>query len=463
MSDGNLTFTRANWLALAGRLTSAASPDGVPFKPLYGPGDAPSATATTRTLTWDIRAPVVHPDPATANTLALEALECGAESLLLRVAQQGPDGCILQSQADLARALDGVVLEAATVALDAGFAGPHAADQLAALAKGSPAARLDFHLDPLGAFARAGASPGPVEAHLALAAQTAARLAATYPKAGLVLADGRVAHEDGGSPAQELGVMAAAALAYLKALTAAGMATPAARGGIGLGLAADQDVLGSIAKLRAARLIWARIADACGAPDIPARIEARSSGRMLTRAEPFANLDRLTAAGFAAAVGGADAVVLAPFTDALGRSDARARRLSRNIGLILKHEAGLDGAEDPAAGAWALEALTDRLARDSWAAMQAIEAKGGLIAALTSGDLAGEIAAVRVARTDALSDGREQIVGVTAFADPGAPVLKVEPHATPPAEDPSLRLPGRDSACPPLTPWRLAEAHEAAA
>ncbi len=304
----------------------------------------------------------------------LEALEGGAESVLLRIAPEGPDGCVIRSEADLARALERVVLEAATVALDAGFAGPRAADQLAALAKGSPAARLDFHMDPLGAFARTGASPGPIEAHLALAAETAARLAPTYPKAGLMLADGRVAHEAGGSPAQELGVMAAAAVAYLKALTNAGMATPAALGGIVLGLAVDQDVLVSIAKLRAARLIWARIADACGAPDIPARIEARSSGRMLTREEPFSNLDRLTAAGFAAAVGGANAVVLAPFTEALGQPDARARRLSRNIGLILKHEAGLEGAEDPAAGAWALEALTDQLARAGWSAMQAIEA-----------------------------------------------------------------------------------------
>jgi methylmalonyl-CoA mutase len=433
------------------------------FEPIYGPLDVPAATLPTRALTWDVRAPVAHPDPATANALALEALEGGAESVLLRVAPQGPDGCILRAPADLGRTLDGVVLEAAAVALDAGFAGPRAADQLAALAKGSPAARLEFHMDPLGAFARAGSSPGPLEAHLALAARTAARLAPAYPEAGLVLADGRLAHEAGGSPAQELGVMAAAALAYLKALTAAGMSTPAALGGIVLGLAADQDVLAAIAKLRAARLIWARIAAACGAPDIPARIEARSSGRMLTRAEPFANLDRLTAAGFAAAVGGADAVVLAPFTEALGRPDARAHRLSRNIGLILKHEAGLEGAEDPAAGAWALEALTDRLARDGWAAMQAIEATGGLLATLTSGSIAAEIAAVRAARAQALSEGRATIVGAAAFAGPAAAALEVEPHGPPPAKDASLCLPGPDSACPPLTPWRLAEAFEAAA
>lgn len=463
MSDGNLTFTRPDWLALAGSPAPATSPDGVPFEPLYGPGDAPAASLPARTLAWDVRAPVAHPDPATANALALEALEGGAESVLLRVAPEDPDGCVLTAPADLARALESVAPEAATVALDAGFAGPRAAGQLAALAKGSPAARLDFHLDPLGAFARTGSSPGPVEAHLALAAQTAVRLAPAYPKAGLMFADGRVAHEAGGSPAQELGVMAAAALAYLKALTAAGMATPAALGGIVLGLAADQDVLICIAKLRAARLIWARIAAACDAPDVPARVEARSSGRMLTRAEPFANLDRLTAAGFAAAVGGADAVVLAPFTEALGRPDARARRLSRNIGLILKHEAGLEGAEDPAAGAWALEALTDRLARDGWAVMQAIERRGGLIPALACGSIAAEIVAVRAARAEGLSEGRETIVGAAAFADPGAAALEVEPHGPMPAGDLSLRLPGPDSACPPLTPWRLAEAVEASA
>jgi methylmalonyl-CoA mutase len=113
----------------------------------------------------------------------------------------------------LARALSGVVLDAAPVALDAGFLGPRAADWLAVLAKGAPEARLGFHLDPLSAFAEQGSSPGPIGAHLSAAAQTAARHAGAYPKASRFLASGRVVHEAGGSDGQELGFMAAAALA----------------------------------------------------------------------------------------------------------------------------------------------------------------------------------------------------------------------------------------------------------
>jgi methylmalonyl-CoA mutase len=221
----------------------------------------------------------------------------------------------------VARVLDGVLLDVAPVALDAGFLGPKAADWLGAAAKGAPSAQLAFHLDPLSAFAETGVSPGPIEAHLISAATVAARLAEPYPKASLFLASGRTAHEAGGGEALELALAAAAALAYAKALTRAGLPVADAFERIVLGLTVDADYFLSLAKLRAARRVWARLAAACGAA-APARIEARSSGRMLTAADPWTNLIRLTAAAFAGAAGGADAIVLGAFTDALGAPTA---------------------------------------------------------------------------------------------------------------------------------------------
>ena len=93
-----------------------------------------------------------------------------------------------------------------------------------------------------------------------------------------------------------------------------------------------------IAKMRAARSLWARLAGACGADPL-ARIEARSSHRMLTRPDAWTNMIRLTAAGFAAAAGGADSVILGSFTDALGLPTEFARRQSRNAQLVLMEEA----------------------------------------------------------------------------------------------------------------------------
>ncbi len=354
------------------------------------------------------------------------------------------------------------MLEAAAVALDAGFLGPLAAEWLGDLARGSPGARLAPNLDPLGAFARAGRSPGSIDAHVTRAAGVAADLARTYPQAELFLASGVVAHEAGGSAAQELGVMAAAATAYARALVEAGLPVAQALAGITLGVAADADYFLSLAKLRAGREIWARIAAACASPT-PARIEARGSRRMLTRLDPHTNLIRQTAAAFAAAAGGADAIALDAFTQPLGRPAPLARRLAWNTQLILAEESGAGRVDDPAAGAWHVEALTDQLARNGWAVFQAIEARGGLAEALASRWVAAEVEAVRAAREAAVRSGETRILGVTLHADAAPALVEIDdaPAAARPAVD--VRQPGPDSLCPPLTPRRLAEPFEGAA
>jgi methylmalonyl-CoA mutase len=275
----------------------------------------------------------------------------------------------------------------------------------------------------------------------------------------MFLATGRAAHEAGGSAAQELGMMAASAVAYAKALVGAGLPLQPAFGAIVLGVCVDGEILTSIAKLRAAREIWARITGACGA-NTAARIEARSSGRMLTALDPWTNLLRVTAAGFAGAAGGADAIVLGSFTDALGAPDDRARRLARNIQLILQQECALGQVEDPAAGAWAFEALTDQLAREGWRAFQAIEADGGLAAALSSGRYAREIANAAAARQAAIADGEQNILGVTLYPDPSPRPIDVETGAGSGMAATDPRLPGPDSLCPALRPVRIAETAE---
>ncbi len=421
------------------------------IRPLYdiadslGREDPQRRVLRTDEQAWDIRAPVAHPDPALANDQVLEALAGGASSILLTV-QPG-------QAAALGQALGGVMLEAATVALDAGFEGPDAAQRLSDLAKGSPTAMLAFHLDPLTAFARSGASPGPIEQHIALAAGVAADLARPHPAASLMLASGRAAHEAGGSAAQELALMAASALAYAKALTAAGLPLDRAFGGIVLSLSADGEYLQTLAKIRAARDIWARITGACGI-EVPARIEARSSRRMLTALDPWTNLLRLTAAGFGAAAGGADAIVLDAFTDAIGPPGSQARRLARNLQLVLMEESHIGRVEDPAAGAWFIESLTHDLALQGWRQFQAIEAQGGVVPALASGSVATEVRAVRLAREAAVAEGALSILGVTLFLDPDAGPVDV---------DGSARIapgPGAANGRWALEPMRLAEAAE---
>jgi methylmalonyl-CoA mutase len=449
-------------------LTSTTD-DGLSIKPLYtareaGPAlkarPAPSADVDRP---WDLRATIEHPDPARANDQVIGDLSGGAQSLLLRLDPTAQAGIGVADQDDLGRVLGGVLLELAPVALDAGWMGPDAANWLAVLAKGAPNAPLAFHMDPVGAFAETGASPGPIEDRINAAAQTAARHANAYPAMTAFLATGRAAHEAGGSEAQELGQMAASASAYLRAmLDDAGMDAADAFGRIVLGVSANKDVFATVAKLRAARAIWARLCEIAGV-DAPARIEARSSNRMLARRDAWTNLLRLTAAGFGAGVGGADAVVLTPFTQPLGLPSELARRQARNTQLVLMEEAGLGRVADPAGGSWLLEDLTNQLARAGWEQFQGIEQEGGAVEALRKGRFQAEVAVMRDARLAAIAEKRRPILGVTAFPpahDAEVALEAVDRAAF--ARPYDLAVSGEDSRCEPLAPIRWSASFEGA-
>ena len=425
--------------------------DQLAVRPLYGAATGVQPLAVPRPSEadgrpWDLRT-LVEGDEATAvNAAVLADLEGGAASVVLK-------GAVLTDSAPLAAALDGVALELAAVGLDAGLDGPEAANALAVAGKGSPRAKLMFHMDPVSAFAETGAAPRSLEEHLTLAANTAARHAGAYPDACFFMASGRAVHEAGGSIGQELAFAAANAVALVKAAVDAGMTAEQALKGTMLGVAVDQEYFDSLAKVRALRLIWRSLSRAFGA-ETPAVIEARSSRRMLSARDPWPNLLRLTAAGFAGAVGGADAVVLDGFTRASGRPDAFARRQARNTQLVLMEEAHVGRVDDPAAGSWFLDQRTLELAEAGWAEFQKIEAEGGIVEALRGGVIQPRVARARQTLEAALSNGASQIVGVTKFVDP-------QPRPAPVEPEPPLASEGGGDACAPLTPIRLAAPFEA--
>jgi methylmalonyl-CoA mutase len=175
---------------------------------------------------------------------------------------------------------------------------------------------------------------------------------------------------------------------------------------------------------------------------------------MLARRDPWVNLLRTATACAGAAFGGADAITVLPFTWALGRPDAFARRIARNTHLVLQEESAAGRVIDPAAGAWFIETLTDDLAEKAWVLFQEIEAKGGMAAALQSGFVQDEIGRVAEARAKDIAVGRAPLTGVSAFARLGDDGVKVEPH---PAPEPVAR--GAASVTP-LPPRRLAEPFE---
>jgi methylmalonyl-CoA mutase len=421
--------------------------DGIEIAPLYVadasrpspgyPGQSPfvrgRGPAGNRSG-WDVRQRHEHPDPAVAREQIMEDLEGGVSSLWLGLG----DGRIpVESLPDV---LAETYLDLAPIVLDAGERFADAADVYLDVAarRGVPAGALAGCLgaDPLGVLARAGA--GADHADLTAAADLARHCAANYPGVRAIAVDALPFHEAGGSDAEELGCALAAGLEYLRAMRAAGLSADEAFGQLEFRYAATADQFATIAKLRAARRVWARVAQQCGVTSDAAgqRQHAVSSWSMLTRRDPWNNILRATLACFAAGVGGADAITVAPFDAAIGQPDRLARRVARNVHALLVEESHVARVIDPAGGSWYVEDLTEQLAAKAWAWFQEIERSGGLRAALAAGIVADRLAASRERRRDALARRREAVTGVSEFPLVGETLLS-RPAAAGPAVGPA--------------------------
>ena len=195
-------------------------------------------------------------------------------------------------------------------------------------------------------------------------------------------------------------------------------------------LSADADQFLTIAKFRALRKLWARIEEACGLAPRPVFVAAETAWRMMTQRDPYVNMLRETIAVVAAGVGGADAITVLPFTQAIGLPDRFARRIARNTQLLLLEESNLAKVADPAAGSGGIEDLTEQLCRAAWTLFQEIEQAGGAFAALEAGLIQKKVAAVRAEREAAVARRKDALTGTSDFPDLAealAPVLDVPP------------------------------------
>ncbi|MEU0065009.1 methylmalonyl-CoA mutase family protein, partial [Streptomyces albidoflavus] len=262
----------------------------------------------------------------------------------------------------------------------------------------------------------------------------ARRAADGYPGVRALTVDALPFHEAGGSAAQELGASLATGLAYVRELTAAGLTLAEAFGQIAFRYAAVADQFLTIAKLRAARRVWARVAEVCGVPEAGAqRQHAVTSPVMMTRRDPWVNMLRTTVAALGAGVGGADAVTVLPFDQELGVPDAFARRIARNTSTILIEESHLARVTDPAGGSYYVESLTDQVAEAAWAFFQEIERAGGQAKALRAGLVGERLAATWAERSAKLARRKEPVTGVSEFPNLAEKLPERTPAPVPPA------------------------------
>jgi methylmalonyl-CoA mutase len=403
-------------------------PAGFPGLAPYVRGGRPQGNVATG---WDVRQRHADPDPEATRRLVMADLENGVTSIWLTV---GGGGLPIAAIGDV---LQDVYLDLAPVTLDAGADFAAAADELLRVHvdKGIPAGEVKGNLgaDPIGHHARAGSG-----ADLDGAAALAVRVAAEYPALRSIVVDGLPFHQAGGSDAEELGASIAAGVAYLRALTGAGLDADAAADQLEFRYAATADQFLTIAKFRAARRLWARVAEVSGFAS-PQRQHAVTSPAMMTRRDPWVNMLRTTLACFGAGVGGADSVTVLPFDAALGLPDGFARRIARNTQSVLLDESKLAGVIDPAGGSWFVERLTDDLARAAWDWFTEIERAGGIVAALDTGVVADRLAATWAARSANIATRTDAITGVSEFPNLAEkPITRAAEPAAPTGGLPSI-------------------------
>ena len=438
-----------DWMALVQQLLlgrgvdelSSVTRDGIEVQLLYTDGpDRPAANAAAADPRrsekgWDIRAVHVLASGVGAGRGDLDALRMqikddlagGATSLELEAA---PD----TTAADLDRVLSDVDLSQTPVAL-APHAYTDAARALGALAlrRGSVlAAGSSLGLDPLGEWARSGKRVAEAAVRGGMQIATAADTLGPAVRAFTV--DATRYADAGATEAQALGWATTTGVAYLRALVEAGLPVNAAAKLIGFRLAATADQFVTIAGLRAARVMWARVVTASGGSPEAARQyqHAVTAACMYSRRDPWVNLLRGAAAALAAGVAGADAVTVLPFDHATGAVDTDGvlgRRLARNTQLLLLEESHMARTGDPAGGSFYVESLTDELAQAGWGILQSTEAAGGIGAVTADGSLEAAIEKQWATRLAALSTRREPLTGVSEY-----PLLE-DAAAAPDADD----------------------------
>lgn len=375
------------------------------------------------TFDWDNRLSLPRFDSAAAQRLQImTGLQGGNTSLELSVCKS----------TDLTALLNGVKLDIAPVHLRAGLEYAEIASrfQKAAFSAGYDPAELacTFNADPLGEWLVSGELQTPVDTALSAMADFSYQTSQTMPETRSILIDTTVHHNAGASALQELHAAIATGTAYLEVLLDAGLSVEQASRQMVFQVACDADILMGIVKLRSLRVLWNHLLTQFGASTdyavlsrgkSPMLVVAETSRRYLSRFDHWNNHLRNIAACTAAAAGNSNAIIVHPhdrFTGwHAGEDPALGERMARNLPIILERESGLTHVDDPFAGSYAIETLTQELVELTWAALEEMGSSHDWLRSLESGHWQQAVAETQAKRANQLQAEKLVIVGVNRF------------------------------------------------
>jgi methylmalonyl-CoA mutase len=258
----------------------------------------------------------------------------------------------------------------------------------------------------------------PPDASMRIVGDVIAHLAANSPRFNSISISGYHMHEAGATAVQELGYTLADGIEYARAAMARGLAIDAFAPRLSFFFGIGMNFFLEVAKLRAARQLWAGIMTDLGAKDPRSkmlRTHCQTSGVSLTEQDAHNNVVRTTIEALAAVLGGTQSLHTNSFDEAIALPTEFSSRIARNTQLILQHESRVTDVVDPLGGSYYIEALTAELVARAGALIAEVEKAGGMTKAVQSGEPKLEIekaAALRQARVDR---GEDVIVGVNRY------------------------------------------------
>ena len=284
------------------------------------------------------------------------------------------------------------------------------------------------NLDPVGTFALKGKFCSS-ETESFIRVKEVLEAVVDYPGIQVIGVNGRNFNNAGASIVQELGFSLAIGVEYLTRLTDlgldAGKVAPRIRFNFGIG----GNYFMEIAKLRSARMLWAKIVQAyqpkCECDNISSEgyclcaskmhIHSETSVWNKTIYDSYVNLLRTETEAMSATLGGTDSLTIHPFDIVYEQPTEIAERIARNQQAILKEEAHFDKIADPAAGSYYIESLTAAIAEQAWKILLEVQEKGGFIAAFREGFIQSQVNEMAAKRTKAVATRRENVLGVNQF------------------------------------------------
>ena len=452
--------TFADWEKLAARELRADSASlgrdygGLPVRPAYFAGDVPAEvreampgvapfTRGIRTTMyanrpWTIRQYAGFSTARESNAFYRQALEKGQKGLSVAfdlathrgydsdhprvVGDVGKAGVAIDSVEDMKALFDGIPLSEMSVSMTMnGAVIPVLAMFIvAAEEQGVAAAQLEGTIqnDILKEFMVRNTYIYPPEPSMRIVGDIIAFTAEKMPKFNSISISGYHMHEAGATAVQELGYTLADGMAYVRAAQARGLDIDAFAGRLSFFFGIGMNFFVEIAKLRAARTLWAEIMQRLGAKDprsLMLRTHCQTSGVSLTEQDPHNNVVRTAFEALAAVLGGTQSLHTNSFDEAIALPTEFSSRIARNTQLILQHETRVTDVVDPLGGSFYIEALTAELVEKARALIAEVDAAGGMIAAVAAGTPKLEIEKAAATRQARIDRGEEVIVGVNRY------------------------------------------------